>query len=69
MSWTWRYETADGRPVNHPALPRDSFPSQADAETWLGEEWRGLLERGVAQVSLLEDGRAVYAGMSLLPAD
>lgn len=65
MSWTWRYETADGATLQGAELPRDGFPTQADAETWLGEVWRDLLDRGVAQVTLLEDARLVYGPMSL----
>jgi hypothetical protein len=68
MAWTWRYEDSDGGRVPNPPLPAEEFPSQADAETWLGEVWRDLLDGGVMQVSLLEDGRVVYGGMSLLPA-
>jgi hypothetical protein len=69
MSWTWRYETADGAGVEDPELPREGFPTQADAETWLGEVWRELLDRGVRQVTLTEDGRAVYGPMSLTAPD
>ena len=36
---------------------------------WLGEHWRGLLDSGVDQVSLLEDSRREYGPMSLHPAD
>ncbi len=45
------------------------FPSQSDAETWLGEVWRDLLEDGVDQVVLLDDERTVYGPMSLHPPD
>lgn len=41
------------------------FPSQADAETWLGETWRDLRAHGVASVVLMEEGREVYGPMSL----
>lgn len=51
--------TGDEAPV------AESFPTQGDAETWIGENWRELLDAGVDQVSLLEDGRPVYSGMSL----
>ncbi len=68
MAWSWRLETSDGTAVDAPGVPQ-SFPSQADAETWLGESWRDLLAGGVDQVTLLEDGRAVYERpMSLHPA-
>ena len=67
-SWTWRYESAEGVEVAHPDLPREGFPTQADAESWLGETWRELPPLGVAQVVLREDGREVYGPMSLDPA-
>ena len=60
MGWHWTYDGADGR--------SDEFPSQADAEAWLGEAWQELRERGVTGVTLTEDGRAVYGPMSLDPA-
>jgi hypothetical protein len=46
-------------------LPGESFPTQADAETWIGETWRELAAGGVAAVTLFEDGREVYGPMSL----
>lgn len=66
MSWSWRYEQADGQPAEG-AGPAGGFPTQADAETWIGEAWRGLLEAGVDQVTLLEDDSEVYGPMSLHP--
>jgi hypothetical protein len=70
MAWTWRYETADGTEVT--ALPdaaqTSGFPSQSDAESWIGETWPALLEGGVDQVTLFEDEREVYGPMSLHPA-
>ena len=65
MSWTWRYEDAQGAEVTSADLPTEGFPSQGDAESWIGETWRELLERGVDAVTLLEDGRVVYGPMSL----
>lgn len=44
-----------------------TFPSQADAESWVGESWRDLLAGGVDQVVLLEADREVYGPMSLRP--
>lgn len=65
MSWTWRFERADG------AAPSEAgsreFPTQADAETWIGETWRELLDGGVDRVVLLEGDRQVYGPMSLHP--
>ena len=65
MPWSWRYENGDGQPVSGPA---ETFSSQADAESWIGQEWRELADAGVAQVVLIEDDRVDYR-MSLLPAD
>lgn len=66
MSWHWRYEDETGAAIApSDGEVADRFPSQSDAETWLGENWRDLLERGVAQVTLLEDSREVYGPMSL----
>ena len=68
MPWTWRYEKTDGAVVSSGDLPEAIFASQGDAESWLGENWRGLLEAGVDQVTLLEDDRKEYGPMSLYPA-
>jgi hypothetical protein len=68
MSWSWRYENADGEPITpDDPPPAELFPTQSDAESWLGEEWRVLLAAGVARVSLLEGDRVVYGPMSLDP--
>ena len=67
--WTWRYETSSGDVIAFtPPDATGGFPSQADAETWIGEEWARLLEAGVDAVTLLEGERVVYGPMSLHPA-
>jgi hypothetical protein len=66
MPWTWRYETAAGAAPSGPGGSQE-FPTQADAETWIGESWQELLDGGVDQVSLLEDERVAYGPMSLHP--
>jgi hypothetical protein len=63
MTWTWRYETADGSPVEGPEA--ETFPNQSDAESWLGEAWRELLDAGVHQVVLFDGDRKVYGPMGL----
>jgi len=68
MSWTWRYEDNEGNKVRSVAGAPE-FPTQADAESWLGEVWRDLLEQGVDAVRLFEEGAEVYGPMSLHPAD
>jgi hypothetical protein len=64
MAWTWRYEDAEGRPVDG---PNEAFSSQSDAESWIGQTWRELVAAGVARVALVEDERTEY-WMSLSPA-
>lgn len=69
MSWSWRYESADGTPVTpDEAPPAEAFATRSDAESWLGENFRELLSAGVDQVTLLEDGAASYS-MSLHPPE
>lgn len=69
MTFTWRFESSDGSVVPRPDSDDDRFPSQADAESWVGEAWADLLAQGVDQVSLLEGDRVVYGPMSLHPAE
>ena len=63
MSWTWRLEDSTGAVLSEPATPAQG--SQADAESWLGENWRELGAAGVTQVTLLDAGARVYGPMSL----
>jgi len=69
MPWTWRYEKNDGSVVADEELQEAIFASQGDAESWLGENFRALLNGGVDQVTLFEDGRVEYGPMSLHPAE
>jgi hypothetical protein len=69
MTWTWQFEKADGSLATSRNLPKETFGSQGDAETWLGEQWRDLLDIGVDQVSLFEDNRREYGPMSLHPPE
>ena len=62
MAWRWRYDGTAGAELG------DEFPSQADAEAWLGDHWRDLQAEGISAVTLLEDDRDVYGPMSLDPA-
>jgi len=66
MTWHWRYHANDG---SAPSPPGSSpFPTQGDAETWIGETWQALLDGGVDSVTLMEEGREVYGPMDLRPA-
>ncbi|MGH6655298.1 MAG: hypothetical protein ACRDVE_08830 [Actinocrinis sp.] len=71
MAFTWRYENASGAEVE-PVVPvegeRAAYPTQGDAETWIGENWHELLAAEVEQVTLLDDGAKVYGPMSLQEA-
>ena len=69
MSWTWQLEKTDGTVITARDLAKETWISQGDAESWLGEHWPGLLKSGVDQVTLLEDGRVEYGPMSLHPDD
>lgn len=64
-SWRWRLLDSFGQEVDSVTAGQPSFPSQGDAESWVGEVWRDLLEDGVESVVLLEGEREVYGPMSL----
>jgi hypothetical protein len=68
MAWTWRFEKSDGTETE-PAVQHEEFTTQGDAESWIGEVWRDLVEGGADQVTLLEDGTKVYGPMSLHATD
>ena len=64
--WSWRLLDAAGAEVAvEGELGEQRFPSQGDAESWVGEVWRELAEAGVAAVTLFELDREVYGPMSL----
>ena len=61
MAWRW---------VGEPPIPvelEQRWPSQGDAETWLGEFYPELRDAGVRAVRLYEEDRLVYGPMSLDP--
>lgn len=66
--WTWTYLDADAMVMTGESLVSTGFPSQSDAETWLGEQWRELTEAGVDAVTLEHEGAVVYGPMSLRAA-
>lgn len=61
----WRWQPGPGS-AGSDELAR-VFPSQGDAESWLGEFYPDLLTEGVRAVSLYEENRLVYGPMSLEP--
>ena len=70
MTWSWHYSLANGEPVV--VLPSvavsTAFPSQVEAEAWIGEAWRDLVDAGIDAVTLVDGDRVVYGPMSLHPA-
>lgn len=62
MSWTWVLETADG----HEQGRSEEFTSRGDAESWIGETHRELVQQGVVQARLLDGEREVAPSLSLL---
>jgi hypothetical protein len=69
MQWNWVLLDRAGEPmaVAEVIAPDQRFPSQSDAETWLGEAWPALRDAGVEAVVLRQDERGVYGPMSLHP--
>ena len=63
MSWTWTLETATGESKG----TSESFDSRSDAESWVGESFGELVDKGVDQVRLFDGDTEVYGPMSLHP--
>lgn len=64
-AWRWRMEDSAGAEVAPGDVGSPEFPSQSDAESWVGEAWHELLDAGVDAVTLFEGDREVYGPMSL----
>jgi hypothetical protein len=56
VSWFWTFESASGEPVGQSEM----FDSRSDAESWIGEAFPDLLERGIVRVRLLEGVQEIY---------
>lgn len=67
-AWSWDLLDADGAAVDSPEVAAPRFPTQSEAESWIGEEWPVLREAGVRAVTLREGDAVVYGPMSLDPA-
>lgn len=63
MSWRWRPGPGEADRVEL----EQAFPTQGEAETWLGETYPELVAKGVRTVSLFDEDRLVYGPMSLEP--
>ena len=79
MSWRWVPDREPGSAEARGTTPLEtrqdettiritrSFPTQGEAETWLGEFYPELTAAGVGAVSLYEADRLVYGPMGLEP--
>lgn len=67
--FTWRYGDKTGAAIPDLGLTGTAFPTQAEAEAWLSEEWHVLADAGVASVTLLNGESEVYGPMGLGPAE
>lgn len=65
MVYLWRYADAAGVVTDGPAV---AFDSQEAAEEWLTDAYDGLMDEGIAEVSLFNDHSAVYGPMALAAA-
>jgi hypothetical protein len=67
MTWHWRLENPSGASVDPASLGVEipTTDNQGDAESWLGENWRELLDKGVATVTLFNGSDEVYGPMGL----
>ena len=55
MGWVWRYHGGPGGTSEY-------FPSQSDAETWIVEEWRDLLDEDPPHADVILAGDTWYEG-------
>lgn len=62
MSWIWVLETSEG----HEQGRSEEFSSRGDAESWIGETYRELVQQGVDRAQLLDGDVKVAPPLSLL---
>lgn len=63
MAFYWNFENGDGTVLGR----SEDFEDRSEAESWVGVEFPELLEQGIDQVRLFDDGVEVYGPMSLHP--
>ena len=70
MSTQWRWDLLDeaGNPMVGPEPASPSFPTQSEAESWIGEVWPELVDANIDAVTLREGETIFYGPMSLRPA-
>jgi hypothetical protein len=62
--WRWIPQDSGGRDLP----PSAAFPSQEEAEAWMGREWEALLARGAEFATLVGDDDRVRYRMGLREA-
>ena len=67
--WSWLFLDAHGETMAGEGVPSGGFPTQSDAENYLGESWQDLLAAGVEAVTLRQHDAVVYGPMSLRAAE
>jgi hypothetical protein len=61
--WEWVFVAADDQRPDRPVGP--VFTGRFDAEQWIGEHWRALVEQGVVRAQLQHSGQPVGAALEL----
>ncbi|MCV2396434.1 hypothetical protein OEB99_19150 [Actinotalea sp. M2MS4P-6] len=64
--WRWSFRNRSDESLDRPVSP--VFTSRFDAESWLGEHWRGLVSDHVARAQLLEGETKVGSPVELRAA-
>ncbi len=69
MTFHWLYLDNDGQPAASipEAATTSPFPTQADAEGFIGDMWKDLLDGGVSAVELYDGDHKIYGPMDLSP--
>lgn len=67
--WSWEFLDTSGTALAEPQAASPAFPTQSEAESWIGEVWPDLVDAGVDAVTLREGDTVVYGPMSLRPAE
>lgn len=65
----WHWELLDTAGQRAPGAQSPTFPTQSEAESWIGEQWPQLFDDGVDAVTLYEGDTSVYGPMSLRPSE
>ena len=59
LAWRWQCHNEADENVTVEGF-NDTFASQSDAESWIGEVYPDLLDRGILAATLMDGDREVY---------